>query len=161
MEKSNILVVYFSRSGITKKVALAILKGLNCDIDEITEEKKRNGFLGFMKSGFQAFFKKCPQINEPGKDPSLYDRVIIGGPTWAGNMSSPVRTYLNENSEKFKKVAFFCSRGGTKVKKLFNGMKEICGKDPIAELIVNQKEVKEKDDGYGEKIEKFIKEINQ
>ena len=82
----SILIVFFSNTGNTKVLAEAILKEIKCDIEEITEIKVRKGFLGFMRSGFEAIAKKCPDINPLEKDTGSYDIVIIGTPIWAMNL---------------------------------------------------------------------------
>ncbi|MBE3088681.1 MAG: flavodoxin family protein, partial [Actinobacteria bacterium] len=48
-EKSrNILVVYYSRTGTTRKVAEYITKQLGADMEEIIDMKKRSGIWGFL-----------------------------------------------------------------------------------------------------------------
>ena len=71
------LVVYYSRTGTTKKVAEIIKTKLRCDIEEIITETKRAGLFGYMKCGFEAVFKKIPQIKTAETDPSDYDIIII------------------------------------------------------------------------------------
>jgi menaquinone-dependent protoporphyrinogen IX oxidase len=42
-------------------------------------------------------------------NPSDYDLVIIGPPIWTSRVSTPVRTYIEENKAKFKRAAYFCT----------------------------------------------------
>jgi hypothetical protein len=46
MAGSRILVVYYSRSGTTRKIAEALSEALTCDLDEIVEDTSRSGFFG-------------------------------------------------------------------------------------------------------------------
>ena len=64
------LVVYFSRTGGTKKVAEAISNILSCDIEEIVDTKDRTGLLGYIRSGRQAMKKKLTAIKNTEKEPS-------------------------------------------------------------------------------------------
>lgn len=58
-EKSrNILVVYYSRTGATRKVAEYITKQLGADMEEIIDMKKRSGIWGFLIGGRDALRKK-------------------------------------------------------------------------------------------------------
>ncbi len=110
MKKQKILVVYYSRTGNTKKVALNLAKKINADCEEIIDLKERNRIIiGWLVSGKDATMKKMTEI-EFKKDPSKYDLVIIGTPVWSWTVTPAIRTYLSEN--KFKKVAFFCTNGG-------------------------------------------------
>ncbi len=105
----KILVAYYSRTGTTRKVAEAIAGILKCDIEEVIDKKSRSGALGWLKSGRDAGSKKLTTIEETKNDPGLYDVVAIGTPVWNGTMSTPIRTYIVQHRESFKKVAFFCT----------------------------------------------------
>lgn len=50
MADPRILVVYYSRSGTTRKLAQAISQELHCDLEEITETRSRNGLVGYLRS---------------------------------------------------------------------------------------------------------------
>jgi len=45
------LIVYFSRTGRTRKVAEALQEATGFDLEEIKEKAGRVGTLGFLKSG--------------------------------------------------------------------------------------------------------------
>jgi len=94
MSSSKTLVVFYSRSGTTRRIAQALSEALKCDLEEITESRPRTGFLGYMRSLLEAR-RKLPSIITPRKhDVSSYDLVVIGTPVWAWSLSSPVRAYL-------------------------------------------------------------------
>jgi len=151
------LVVYFSRTGNTKKVAQKIKQNLKCDIEEIKDAVKRQGVMGYMKCGAHSSLKMCTKIHATKKDPSKYDIVIIGTPVWAFNMASPVRTYIMKNKKKFKKVAFFCTLGGKGSTKTFYEMGMKCKKTPKAKLKVLEKEVKT--NKFATKVKEFCKKL--
>lgn len=146
------LVVSYSRTGLTAKVADAIAKELKCQHDEIRDAISRNGPLGFMRSGFEAATKVCPPIKVKN-DPAKYDLVVIGTPVWAGNMSSPVRTYLDDNNGRFKNVAFFCTSGDGKGEKVFIEMAGLGWKKPAATMAVASKDAAS--GNFGERVKKF------
>lgn len=163
------LVTFYSRTGTTKKVAMAIAAILKCDVEEIFDVKNRGGISGYFRSGKEAMMKRFAEIKKIEKDPSDYDIVIIGTPVWFSTMSSPIRTYISENKEKFsakggsasggKKVAFFCTLHATGSEKTFKDMKNLCGKKPISLLMVKASEIaKEK---YLSKIQEFAKPFVQ
>lgn len=153
------LVVFYSRSGKTKKVAETISYILKCDIEEIFDTKNRKGILGFLSAGNDAIRNKSTTITKIKKDPSLYDLVIIGTPIWAANISTPIRTYISLNKDNFKKVAFFCSRLGSNTKKVFKDMENLCQKTSLALLELTSREVVK--DQYIQKVEKFIKNLKE
>ncbi len=151
----KVLVVYYSRTGNTRLVSEAIARALDSDIEEIDDKQNRAGIFGFLKSGYEAVFKKLPEIEPVKNNPDEYDLVIIGSPTWAGRVSSPVRTYLTSYGHRLKKVAFFttCSASGDKI---FSQMEELSGA-PLVTLEIKEKEVKSGD--FLKKVDDFIKFI--
>lgn len=148
------LVVYYSRTGTTRKVAEEIAKSTKCDIDEITDNIKRAGPIGYIRCGKEAMKKSLPKINT-NKDPRGYDLVMIGTPIWGWNMASPVRSYISKN--KFKEVAFFATQGGSGAKKAFKEMSEITGKNPKKTLILKTEEVAKNE--FVDKVKDFTKDL--
>ena len=153
----SILIIFYSRSGTTKQVANLIAKNLNCDIEEIFDTKNRKGFFGYIKSAIDAMRKRLTILEKINKNPETYDLIGIGTPIWTGSVSTPIRTYIVENKEKFKKVAFFCTEGGRGGEKAFERMAKLCDKDPIATLEIKTKEIK--NETHLEKIEEFTNKL--
>lgn len=153
----KILVAYYSRTATTKKVAEILADKLGADIEEIRDTVDRKGVKGYWLSGKDATLRKLTVLEKSEKDLSNYDLVIIGTPIWSWNMSVPVRTYITENKDRFKEVAFFCTMGGSGDERAFGEMAEIIGKKPVATLTLKTIEVVK--ETAGEKIEEFIKSL--
>ena len=151
------LTIFYSRTGTTKRVAEALSKALSCDVEEILDTKNRSGPLGYIASGRDAMRKRLTEIHPVKSDPSHYDIVLIGTPVWAGTMSTPVRTYISQNREHFKRIAFFCTYGGTGADRTLKTMKELCGKEEVASVAITTKETRSKE--YEEKINQFANAI--
>jgi flavodoxin len=154
------LVIFYSRTGTTKKVGEEIAKSLNSDIEEIIDKKNRSGAIGWLGAGKDAMKNKLTEINGVTKNPSDYDTIIIGTPVWGGSISPAIRTYITINREILsgKKLAFF-STCGSSVGKSFVQMQELIGKNPSSSLSLLTKEVK--DNNYNDKLNKFIEEIKK
>ena len=151
------LVVYYSRTGLTKKAAEALAPLLEADLEEIREAHGRGGPLGWVRSGREASQGLVVPI-ESTRDPSSYGLVVIGTPIWAWTVSSPVRSYLNLMRDKLPQVAFFCTLDGN-VGKTFEIMAELSGKKPIATAEILSSEVKGED--FLEKIKAFADSIRR
>lgn len=151
------LVVFYSRTGTTKKVAEAIGKNLNCDIEELIDTKNRMGFFDWLRSSRDAMRKKLTIIKEIRYRPSDYDIVIIGTPIWFEMPAPAIRTYISSHKDSFKKVAFFCTCTSSGMDKTFAELEKLCGKAPIALLDVNAKEIK--NDSFSDKAKQFTGEI--
>jgi flavodoxin len=156
------LVVYYSRSGTTKKLAEKIVDILKCDREEILAVRKHSGLIGWIISGYEAARKKLPAIREISKAPETYDAVIIGTPVWAGSMSSPVRTYIRTYGDRCKKYGCFATRGGTRESRASNEIAELVGRQSSAVLELRKKDVESEEIFHlecREKIEAFIQAL--
>ena len=148
------LIIYYSRTDITKKVAELIKTKLNCDIERIEDVKTRKGKLGFIMSCREAVMKKTPKIKPMESNPENYDLIIIGTPVWANNIASPLRTYLTHNKEKIKDIAFFCTQRSSGADKAKESFESLMNKQSKSFLILSSKEVTE--DNFNKKVGAFV-----
>jgi len=151
------LVVFYSRSGRTRKVAQALSERLQADVEEIQDTRKRTGLLGFLVSGFEAVRKKPATIVPIEKDPRGYDLVVVGTPVWASNMSSPGRAYLAQNRTGLPQAAFFCTCGGPGNEHVLAEMEDLAGKQALARLVLTEADLKS--DAYLDQISAFVQEL--
>jgi len=162
----NIGIVYYSRSGNTKKVAELLRdkiksKKINAELLEIKHTKKP----GFFKAARAAMKQTEMPISNSYFDLSKYDTIIVGSPTWASKASPYVKSFFNK-AEKYKgKKAgiFFTSSGETEKAKTGDQLKEYLDSigletsDNIIGLQMKKEEIKE----GKENIEDFIKSMLQ
>ncbi|MBU2025643.1 MAG: flavodoxin [Patescibacteria group bacterium] len=153
------LVVFYSRTGNTKKVAQKIIQSINSDSEEIFDASNIFDSLGYLRYCKEAILKELPRIKKTKKDPSKYDLVVIGTPIWVYTLSSPIRTYLEKNKNKFKKVAFFCTQGASGAPEAFKEMQRICRQKPLALLTLLTEEVRNKKNT--KKVAQFTKKLKQ
>lgn len=151
------LIVYYSRTGTTAKLAADLAIRLGADLDPIIDPADRSGPLGYIRSGREAMGKKLVPIAPGAKDPANYDLVVIGTPIWGWVMSSPVRAYLDRERRKVKNAAFFCTMGGSHGK-AFEEMTTFSGLTPIATLALKTAEVMKSE--AEEKIKEFAAKLS-
>lgn len=153
----KVLVAYYSRTGITKKVAGIIKENIDCDLDEVIDKVNRRGVFGFIKSAYAAFKGRSTEIENTKHDVSEYDLIIIGTPVWAGRMSCAARRFLEINCKDIKKIAFFATKGGNTEDDTFKDMEMICGIKPIGLMEITGDLIKNGE--YVNEINKFMGEI--
>jgi len=159
MGASKTLVVFYSRSGTTRRIAEALSATLKCDLEEITEPKPRTGFLGYVWSLLEASRMRPSTILPKKHDVSSYDLVVIGTPVWAWSLSSPVRAYLMATASHLPKVAFFCTLGARGSESAFAQMTTIVGKKPRAVCAITQREVLS--GSYSDRLSAFEKALKE
>jgi flavodoxin len=153
----RVLVVFFSRSGYTRKIAEEIAARCGADLEAIEDVRTRAGLFGYLRSGREAYKKLPVEIRAPVRNPSDYDLVILGTPVWAGNVSSPMRAYLTAHGGELKRVAVFCTQGGSGAEKVINDMGGLCGRKPVTSLAINDREIKR--NNYAESLECFFETL--
>lgn len=153
----KILVVFYSRSGTTAKVARALASQLGAEIEEIREEKSRKGVKGYLQSAWEAGKKTMPSLKPSEKDPARYDLVVVGTPVWVGTIASPVRTYLDANKDKFSRLAFFTTQGGAQTQRVVGDLEAVSQRAPVALMEFTTKEVTK--GGFQEKLDKFSSKL--
>lgn len=150
----RILIAYYSRTGVTKKIAHMLQEELDCDIEEITDGKKYSGKLGFIKGGMNASMGRASDINPVSKNPKDYDLTIIGTPVWASNMATPVYTYLIKYRDEINQMASFCTCMGRGYDKTLENLAFVSGKPQISTMFLTSQDI----ENPKEKINTFINE---
>lgn len=122
---SKVLIVFYSLTGNTKRIAEKIREKTGGDLFEIetvstypaeysalTEEAKRE-----LQAGDLPALKKSPP------DLSPYGLILVGGPVWWYTVSTPVMRFLKDTDFSGKKAANFCTHEGG-IGKIFQHFKE-------------------------------------
>lgn len=138
------LVVYYSRSNITKRLAEDIAGKTGADIEEIVPKVNYQGKLGFARGGKHALSEKIIDIEETKFNPEEYDVVYIGAPVWAGKIANPTLTYIKRNGGKLNNVKFFMTAGSKDYEKGFRQLEKY-SITPIKTFGLTTKQVKKGD----------------
>jgi flavodoxin len=152
--KKNALIVYYSRTGNTRKVAEAIQAECGADIEGVTETASRSGFFGSWRSGLDVLLSRKAVIRPLKHDVADYELVIIGTPVWMSAMSAPVKTLMESLDQKPRRMAAFCTQGGRGGEKALNQMENFASAPLEARLVLNQAQVES--GGFDEMVTDFI-----
>jgi flavodoxin len=151
----KILVVYYSRTGMTKKLANSIANLLFADIEEIVDTKNRSGLMWYLGAGRDAALKRETIIEKSIYDPSTYDIVCIWTPVRDFAMSSAIRTYLKRHEEKFPaSLIFFCTQARSWAEITFHEMGNAIAKTPIMTITYTSKDIQR--DTYQESLKQQL-----
>jgi len=135
------LIVYYSRTGKTKQIAQELQKLSGCDIEEICELKPRRGLWGYLRSVVEAKLKIKPMIKQLNNSPLLYDFVVIGTPIWAGQMSSPMRSFLTKYHSEIEASSVFCTHGGSDPTNTLKDISSFLSKPLVSTLVIKSDDV--------------------
>jgi len=103
-------VIYFTRTGSSKRIAEKISAKLSCDVVQVTDNMNWKGVFGFIKGGYYASKNKDVDIklSQP-VDPS--DQLVVVSPMWAGGTVPAIRVFLK--GKDLGKVDLVLTSNGT------------------------------------------------
>ncbi|HEX7480355.1 MAG TPA: flavodoxin [Polyangiales bacterium] len=157
MQENKILIVFYSRTGTTRRIALALAAALGCDVEEIIDHTPREGIRGYFRSGLDATLRRPAALGRLEKDPQDYDLVLVGTPVWNASPSAPVRTYLSRMRARIKNAAFFLTYGGQGSERVFRQMQGEALCRPVATLALRETEIRRGRDR--EKLGAFVAQL--
>jgi len=162
----SILIVYYSRTGVTRKAALGLGDALrtagveDVEVVEIADTKKRSGVVAFARSCIDGWLGRVTAIEVADVDAAAHDLVVVGTPVWAGKSAPAATTFCRQYCGGANKVAFFCTMGGSGDKGAFKKLEKACGKPPAATLSLIDKAVKSDDQAeYFARVAEFAEEL--
>lgn len=125
---SEILTVYYSYGGNTKKIAEKVQKTLGGEIAECKTlvpyptdyDEVVNQGADEVKRGYK------PEIAPLGVNLKDFDTIIIGTPVWWYTIAPAVKTFLESNDFSEKKVYIFATNGGW-IGHTFKDAEKACG----------------------------------
>ena len=108
----NVLCIYYSRTGHTKKAMEEIAQSLSAELVEIRDDVDRSGWRGWLRCGLDAMRRtNAPLVPfQTARPLDQYRLVILGTPVWAGRCSSVMRAFLKQNGNKLRGAAYVLTR---------------------------------------------------
>lgn len=134
MRRSTILVLYYSRTGTTARLARAIADATGAELAPIEDTVERLGVLGLFRSLRDAFGRRRTIIRPLRVDPGAYELVIVGTPVWGNAAAAPVRAFFEDYRARLSTVAFFLTDGLSSHDDVFRDMAALAGREPVARL---------------------------
>lgn len=110
---SDVLCMYYSRTGHTKKTMEEIAQALHAELVELTDGVDRSGPGGALRCGLDTMRRTVRPVKpfETRQPLEKYRLVIVGSPVWAGRCSSVVRSFLKQYGGRLENAAYVVTRG--------------------------------------------------
>ncbi len=109
----DVLCMYYSRTGNTKKTMEEIAQALDAELVELQDGVPRSGVGGWLRCGLDAMRRTTKPIRpfKTERPVREYRLVIVGSPVWAGRCSSVVRDFLKRYGKDLQNAAYVITRG--------------------------------------------------
>ena len=154
---SDVLCIYYSRTGHTKSTMLEIAEALDAEVVEIRDGVERSGLKGWFRCGMDAMSRTVQPVApfETEKALSQYRLVILGTPVWAGRCSSVIRALLKRRGLEMRRVAYLLTRDSDKrYEEIYDQMDQYVPKTRIAGVSLRVGDV-----GYNYWRDGFVREV--
>lgn len=113
-QQKKILIVFYSQSGVTRRIAEMLQSRTHADMYEIetirTYPTQQPAVYDEPKKELET--GQLPALKREPPDMSAYDLVLVGGPVWWYTVSTPIMRFLQLADFKGKKTAAFCTHMG-------------------------------------------------
>lgn len=124
----KVLVVYFSRMGYVKKLALEQAEKTGGQLFEITSKERTAGTLGFLWCGRFNMHRWDMPIDDIPENLDEYDKIIICTPVWVFALAAPIRTFCKKAKGCVKNAEYVvCHFSSGKYENVSNEMDELLG----------------------------------
>lgn len=148
------LVVYYSRTGNTRRLAHELRDLTEADVEELAEATDHTGTLGWVRCATEALLRRRPALLAPVHDPRRYDLVFVGGPVWMGRLAPAVRAYVADLGHASSRLAFFSTQAGVPSVSAWEDLERIGGVHPVATYAERVRPVA--DAAHRAELERFI-----
>ena len=122
------LVLFYSWSGNTRRIARIIAEKTGADLRELQPEtpysQNYNAVLSQAKQEIQQ--KQYPALRPIDMDWNAYDVVYLGTPNWWSSIAPPVSSFLHEVMPTDKTIIPFCTHGGGGEGHIAHDMRSYC-----------------------------------
>ena len=151
----NRLVVFFSYTGNTLKIADMIKEKLECDVLRINPVKPYSDDYQSVVDEEEDSnnFNKIIEIEDTNIDLSKYDEIIVGTPVWWYSVTPAVRTFLRKNDLSNKVIVPYATNAGW-LGNTFKEIKKLCPNS----IIKNEMDIVF--ESYSDKLVTSIDDIN-
>ncbi|MCI1959772.1 MAG: flavodoxin [Clostridia bacterium] len=129
----NVLVVYYSHSSNTSKLAKMIAGKVGGKLYDIIPKSPYpndyNAVVEQARKEIQAGFR--PPLKTNIENIGIYDTVFVGTPNWCSSVAPPVATFLESNDLSGKTVIPFCTNGGGGFGHIEHDIQKLCSNSKI------------------------------
>ena len=156
---SDILCIYYSRTGNTKKAMEEIAAALDAELAELRDNADRSGWRGWLRCGLDAMRKDTRPVAplETARPLGDYRLVILGTPVWAGRSSAVMRSFLKDRGGEIRNAAYVLTRSSNRRSvSVYDQMDLYTAEKHILEVSLQPGSV-----GYTFWRDKFISDVQQ
>jgi hypothetical protein len=142
----TILVVCYSYTGVTRRLAQLLCSHHGWPLGEILDERPRAGAGGTWRCVLDSLLKRHPDIRYLGPDPEDFHAVVLMSPIWVYRLAGPMRSFIASRREALRRVAVISTMGSGGASNAVAEIADVLGRTPILTDAFTTREI---EDGSG------------
>lgn len=129
------VIVFYSYSGITRRLAEDIALIVDGELRELKPEKPYSFSYNTAVKEARAEIEKgyCPPLSQGAESLGETEVIFIGSPNWLKTFAPPIRTFLHQVDLRGKTIIPFCTHGGGGFGKMIEEYRTICQGSTVQE----------------------------
>ena len=141
---SKVLVVVYSYTGASRRVAELLRGQQGWPIADITDAVPRHGPFSGLRCVLDSLLRRRPAIRYEGPFLQDFGTVVLVAPIWARRLAGPMRSFLASRHDHLRDVALISVMGGSGAPNAVAEVGRLLGRSPLLSTAFTTAEV---DDG--------------
>jgi len=141
----DVLIICYSRTGLTRQVALDLRARLDADFEDIREGHRRRGPLAYLWGRWQASRGMACEIAPPLRWASDYRALVLALPNWAGALCPAMRAWLLEQGRPLPPYATLITQSDSGADQVRTAVTQLIGAPDRAHLCLTDRQIAEQD----------------
>ena len=139
----SVLVVCYSNTGTTRRLAELLCSHHGWPMGEITETRSRAGAAGTLRCVLDSLFRRRPAIRYQGPDPDDFHTVVLMSPIWVYRLAGPMRSFVTSHRGTLRRVAVILTMGSAGASNAIAEIAHVLGHAPILVNTFTTRQVKD------------------
>lgn len=150
---TKVLVVSYSYTGTSRRLAQLLRDQQGWEVAEIREARPRRGALGNLRCLLDSLLRRCPEIRYDGPLPRHFDTVVLVSPIWGQRLAGPMRSFVTRRRDHLPDVVVVSVMGGSGAPNAVAEIGLIIGRAPILDIALTMREIN--DGNCAERLRRF------
>ena len=138
---SEILVISYSNTGTSRRLAQMLCKQQGWPMAEISELQPRYGLSGQLSCLLDSWMRRLPSISYTGPPPNEYDAIVLVAPVWSWRLAGPVRSFLKLMSKQLPDIAMISVTQSLEALDVIAELSSLIGYFPVSSTTFTPEEV--------------------
>ena len=137
------LVIFYSYTGTSKRLAQLLGAQLGWQLGEVVEVRSRGGAAGILRCMADSLLRRRPRIRYEGPDAKNFESVVLVSPVWFYRLAGPMRSFVADCGLDLRAVAVVSVMGSKGGSNAAAEIARLMGREPLLAASFSAREVED------------------